>query len=109
VRAALDKVGLLARERANPIQLSGGEQQRIAIARAVVNRPALLVADEPTANLDAESAARILEIFVAFNQVGVTVLIASHDQGLIGRYGRRILRLEGGRIQEEGRATEAPA
>ena len=109
VRAALDKVGLLARERANPIQLSGGEQQRVAIARAVVNRPALLVADEPTANLDAESAARILEIFVAFNQVGVTVLIASHDQGLIGRYGRRILRLEGGRIQEEGRATEAPA
>ena len=97
-RAALDKVGLLERERANPVQLSGGEQQRLAIARAVVNRPALLVADEPTANLDAESAARILEIFVAFQQVGVTVLIASHDQALIARYGRRILVLEGGRI-----------
>jgi cell division transport system ATP-binding protein len=102
-RAALDKVGLLARERANPIQLSGGEQQRVAIARAVVNRPALLVADEPTANLDAESAARIVEIFAAFNQVGVTVLIASHDQALIARFGRRILHLEEGRIRENAR------
>ena len=97
-RAALDKVGLLGREKANPIQLSGGEQQRVAIARAVVNRPAILVADEPTANLDAESAQRILEIFVAFNQVGVTVLIASHDRTLVERYGKRVLRLEGGRI-----------
>jgi len=97
-RAALDKVNLLAREKANPIQLSGGEQQRLAIARAVVNRPAVLVADEPTANLDAESATRILEIFVAFNQVGVTVLIATHDQTLVERYGKRVLRLEGGRI-----------
>ena len=97
-RAALDKVGLLAREKANPIQLSGGEQQRLAIARAVVNRPALIVADEPTANLDAESAARILDIFVEFNQVGVTVLIATHDLALVARYGKRVLRLEGGRI-----------
>ena len=97
-RAALDKVDLLRREKANPIQLSGGEQQRLAIARAVVNRPALLVADEPTANLDADSATRILEIFVAFHQVGVTVLIATHDQGLVARYGKRVLRLEGGRI-----------
>jgi cell division transport system ATP-binding protein len=97
-RAALDKVGLLARERANPVQLSGGEQQRLAIARAVVNRPALLVADEPTANLDTESAARILEIFVEFNRVGVTVLIATHDPGLVARYGKRVLRLEGGRV-----------
>jgi cell division transport system ATP-binding protein len=97
-RAALDKVGLLARERSNPIQLSGGEQQRLAIARAVVNRPALLIADEPTANLDADSAARILDIFVAFNQVGVTVLIATHDQALVGRYGKRVLHLEAGRI-----------
>jgi cell division transport system ATP-binding protein len=97
-RAALDKVGLLARERSNPIQLSGGEQQRLAIARAVVNRPALLVADEPTANLDAESAARILDIFVAFNQVGVTVLIATHDQALVARYGKRVLHLEAGRL-----------
>ena len=97
-RAALDKVNLLSKEKANPIQLSGGEQQRLAIARAVVNRPAVLVADEPTANLDAESATRILEIFVAFNQVGVTVLIATHDQTLVERYGKRVLRLEGGRI-----------
>jgi cell division transport system ATP-binding protein len=97
-RAALDKVGLLSRERSNPIQLSGGEQQRVAIARAVVNRPALLIADEPTANLDAESAALILDVFVGFNQVGVTVLIATHDQGLIERYGRRVLRLNAGTI-----------
>ncbi len=97
-RAALDKVGLLARERSNPIQLSGGEQQRLAIARAVVNRPALLIADEPTANLDAESAARILEIFIAFNQVGVTVLLATHDQALIERHGGKLLRLEAGKL-----------
>ena len=100
VRAAIDKVGLLGRERANPIQLSGGEQQRVAIARAVVNRPALLVADEPTANLDLDSALRIIEIFVAFNQVGVTVLIATHDQGLVARYGKRVLRLAAGRLAE---------
>ena len=97
-RAALDKVGLLAREKSNPIQLSGGEQQRVAIARAVVNRPAVLLGDEPTANLDAESAALILEVFVGFNQVGVTVLIATHDQGLIERYGKRVLRLAAGTI-----------
>jgi cell division transport system ATP-binding protein len=97
-RAALDKVSLLAREKANPIQLSGGEQQRLAIARAVVNRPALLVANKPTANLDAESAARILEIFVAFNQVGVTVLIATHDQAIVARYGKRVLHLEAGTL-----------
>jgi len=98
VRAALDKVGLLERERANPIALSGGEQQRLAIARSVVNRPAVLVADEPTANLDAESAARILDIFVSFHQVGVTLLIATHDQALIERYGKRVLRLSDGRL-----------
>jgi cell division transport system ATP-binding protein len=97
-RAALDKVGLLEREKANPVQLSGGEQQRLAIARAVVNRPAVLVADEPTANLDAESAARVLDIFVAFNQVGVTVLLATHDQGLVERYGKRVLNLKDGRL-----------
>jgi cell division transport system ATP-binding protein len=97
-RAALDKVGLLAREKANPIQLSGGEQQRLAIARAVVNRPALLIADEPTANLDAESAGLILEVFRAFHQVGVTLLISTHDQALIERYAERVLRLEDGVI-----------
>ena len=97
-RAALEKVGLLARERANPIQLSGGEQQRLAIARAVVNRPAVLIADEPTANLDADSAAGVLEIFAAFNQVGVTVLVATHDEALIGRYAKHVLRLANGSI-----------
>ena len=99
-RAALEKVGLLAREKANPIQLSGGEQQRLAIARAVVNRPSVLIADEPTANLDAESAAAILEIFAAFNQVGVTVLVATHDEALIGRFAKRVLRLAKGRLVE---------
>jgi cell division transport system ATP-binding protein len=98
VRAALDKVGLLARERANPIQLSGGEQQRLAIARAVVNRPAVLVADEPTANLDDESGGRVIDILLSFNQVGVTLLIATHDQGLVARHGRRVLQLAAGRL-----------
>ena len=97
-RAALDKVGLLAREKANPIQLSGGEQQRLAIARAVVNRPSVLIADEPTANLDAGSAAAILEIFADFNKVGVTVLVATHDEGLIGRFARQVLRLAKGSL-----------
>jgi cell division transport system ATP-binding protein len=97
-RAALDKVGLLARERANPIQLSGGEQQRLAIARAVVNRPAILIADEPTANLDTESAADILAIFAAFNQVGVTLLVATHDEAMIGRHAKRVVRLAAGRL-----------
>jgi cell division transport system ATP-binding protein len=97
-RAALDKVGLLGRERANPIQLSGGEQQRLAIARAVVNRPAVLVADEPTANLDDESAGRVVDILLSFNQVGVTLLVATHDQGLVARHGRRVLQLAAGRL-----------
>lgn len=97
-RAALEKVGLLAREKANPIQLSGGEQQRLAIARAVVNRPSVLIADEPTANLDAESAAAILEIFAAFNQVGVTIMVATHDEALIGRFAKRVLRLAKGSL-----------
>lgn len=97
-RAALDKVGLLGREKANPVQLSGGEQQRIAIARAVANRPAILLADEPTANLDATSAAAIVDIFVSFRQVGVTVLIATHDLTLLERPGTRVLKLENGRL-----------
>ena len=100
-RAALDKVELLARERARPIQLSGGEQQRLAIARAVVNRPAILIADEPTANLDSASAARVIELFLSFNQVGVTVLIATHDEQLVSRLGRRTLRLEQGRLAQD--------
>ena len=97
-RAALDKVGLLAREKANPVELSGGEQQRVAIARAVANRPAILLADEPTANLDDDSAAGIVRIFVSFQQVGVTVLIATHDMALIERSSMRVLRLEQGKL-----------
>jgi len=85
VRAALDKVGLLPREKAFPIALSGGEQQRLCIARAVVHRPAILLADEPTGNLDQEYAKVIMALFQSFNQVGVTVLIATHDEsGMAG-------------------------
>jgi cell division transport system ATP-binding protein len=97
-RAALDKVGLLGRERARPITLSGGEQQRLCVARAVVNRPTILIADEPTANLDSGSAQEILEIFRAFNQVGVTVLVATHDQSLVSRYASRVVALDHGRL-----------
>lgn len=98
-QAALDKVGLLAREKANPIALSGGEQQRLAIARAVVlARPTVLVADEPTGNLDAESATAILDIFADFHRVGVTVVVATHDQTWIERYHPNVLRLDHGRV-----------
>ena len=96
VRAALDKVALLHKEKAMPVTLSGGEQQRIGIARAVVHKPAILLADEPTGNLDPELSAEIMRLFSEFNQVGVTVLIASHDLDLISRLGKRIVRLEGG-------------
>lgn len=98
VRAALDKVGLLTKERALPITLSGGEQQRVGIARAVVARPRILLADEPTGNLDPALSAEIMQLFEAFNQVGVTVLIASHDLALISRLRHRILTLRDGRL-----------
>jgi cell division transport system ATP-binding protein len=98
VRAALDKVGLAGREKAMPVMLSGGEQQRLCIARAVVNRPGLLLADEPTANLDSAAAAEVMGIFRAFNQVGVTVLVASHDAALVERFGTRAVRLDHGRV-----------
>jgi cell division transport system ATP-binding protein len=98
VRAALDKVGLAGREKAMPVMLSGGEQQRLCIARAVVNRPGILLADEPTANLDSAAAAEVMEIFRAFNQVGVTVLVASHDAALVDRFGTRAVRLDHGRV-----------
>ncbi len=97
-RAALDKVGLLKREKANPIALSGGEQQRLAIARAVVNRPAILLADEPAANLDSVSADAILEIFRAFHQVGVTLLIATHDPQWMAKFSPRVLTLDRGAL-----------
>jgi cell division transport system ATP-binding protein len=102
VRAALDKVGLLTKERAMPLTLSGGEQQRVGIARAVVGRPSILLADEPTGNLDPELSAEIMKLFEDFNQVGVTVLIASHDLALISRLRHRILTLSEGRLVNGG-------
>ena len=99
VRAALDKVGLLEKEKAQPITLSGGEQQRLAIARAIVNRPTILIADEPTGNLDPDYAAQLMDMFSAFNQVGVTLLIATHDPHLAARCASRVLHLRGGALQ----------
>jgi cell division transport system ATP-binding protein len=97
-RAALDKVGLLEREKTMPIALSGGEQQRLCIARAIVHRPSILLADEPTGNLDSAYAGDILEMFKSFNQVGVTVLIVTHDERLIERFGERTLHLQHGTL-----------
>jgi len=91
VRAALDKVGLLSREKQLPVTLSGGEQQRVGIARAVVNKPKILLADEPTGNLDPELSAEIMHLFEQFNQVGDTVLIPSHDLSLIARLPYRMM------------------
>lgn len=102
VRAALDKVGLLNKERQRPIALSGGEQQRVGIARAVVNKPPVLLADEPTGNLDPLLSAEIMNLFQQFNQVGVTVLVASHDIALIRSLGHRVLELEAGSLVHDG-------
>ena len=98
VRAALDQVGLLGRERNRPIELSTGEQQRVGIARAIVAKPSLLIADEPTGNLDPDLAVEVMNIFKRFNEVGVTVLVATHDVHLIERYGVRRVVIEGGRV-----------
>jgi cell division transport system ATP-binding protein len=97
-RAALDKVGLLAREKANPVSLSGGEQQRLCIARAIVSRPAILIADEPTGNLDAEYATAIMALFRSFNQVGVTVVLSTHDLPALATVPVRRVELKDGRI-----------
>ncbi len=99
VRAALDKVGLLKKEKSLPITLSGGEQQRVGIARAVVNKPPILLADEPTGNLDPELSEEIMRLFQQFNQVGVTVLIASHDLALISHMRHRMIRLDHGHLE----------
>ena len=98
VRAALEKVGLLRKEKSLPLTLSGGEQQRVGIARAIVSRPPVVLADEPTGNLDPELSREIMELFLSFNRVGVTLLIASHDLELIGSLGKRILHLHQGAL-----------
>ncbi|MCG6975847.1 MAG: cell division ATP-binding protein FtsE [Acidiferrobacterales bacterium] len=102
VRAALDKVGLLKKERDYPITLSGGEQQRVGIARAVVNKPPLLVADEPTGNLDDTLSTEIMDLLADFNHHGVTVLIATHDLRQVQRLGRRVLELHNGQLDYDG-------
>ncbi len=102
VRAALDKVGLLSKEKLNPVTLSTGEQQRIGIARAIVNRPQLILADEPTGNLDPELSAEIMRLFMEFNHHGTTVLIASHDLALINQMDCRVLTLNQGRMTQHG-------
>jgi cell division transport system ATP-binding protein len=98
VRAALSKVGLSDKEKKHPVALSGGEQQRVGIARAVVNKPPLLLADEPTGNLDPELSQEIMDLFSQFNQVGVSVLIATHDLDLVQRMAKRELILRQGKV-----------
>lgn len=98
VRAALDKVGLLGKEKKYPITLSGGEQQRVGIARAIVNKPPLILADEPTGNLDPELSAEIMSLFQDFSDVGVTVLVATHDIALISQLPYRVLTLKEGKL-----------
>ncbi len=102
VRAALDKVGLLKKEKMLPIALSGGEQQRVGIARAVVNKPLVLLADEPTGNLDPELSEEIMDLFQQFAQVGVCVVIATHDLNLIDHYQHQSLVLNEGRLVQQG-------
>ena len=106
VRAALDSVGLLDREQFKPAELSGGEQQRVGIARAIVHKPKILLADEPTGNLDPQLSAEIMALFRRFQTVGVTVLIATHDVSLINRMRLRILRLDGGNLAEDSGKRE---
>ncbi len=98
VRAALDQVGLLSKEKCRPLELSTGEQQRVGIARAVVAKPKLLIADEPTGNLDPDLAVEIMQLFKRFNDVGVTVVIATHDVHLIDRFAARRIVLDDGRV-----------
>jgi cell division transport system ATP-binding protein len=100
VRAALDQVSLLHKEKQNPETLSAGEQQRVGIARAIVTRPKLLIADEPTGNLDPDLSLEVMRIFRRFNEVGVTLLIASHDIALIDKLGCRRIEIEDGRLQQ---------
>ena len=105
-RAALDKVGLLEHEKSFPLALSGGEQQRLAIARAIVSRPAILIADEPTANLDRSAARQVIAMLRDFNQVGVTVMVSTHDNSLFTGFSPTILHLEHGKITNDRRKSE---
>ena len=105
VRAALDKVSLLKKEMVFPITLSGGEQQRVGIARALVSKPPILLADEPTGNLDPQLSREIMELFLQFNQVGVTLLIATHDVDLVNSLGKRIVDLRDGRVASDSGAS----
>jgi cell division transport system ATP-binding protein len=105
VRAALDQVGLLGKERLLPLELSVGEQQRVGIARAVVSRPPLLIADEPTGNLDPELASEVMSLFRRLNDVGVTVVVATHDLHLVRESGRRDIVLDHGRVQGDAAAA----
>jgi len=107
VRAALDQVGLLGKEKNRPLELSTGEQQRVGIARAVVGRPKLLIADEPTGNLDPQLALEIMKLFKRFNEVGVTVVIATHDVHLIEQVGARRISLSEGQVTDAGAGTGA--
>ena len=104
VRAALDQVGLLEQERALPSELSVGEQQRVGIARAVVGKPAVLIADEPTGNLDHALAIDVMKLFRRFQEVGVTVLVATHDQSLVEGFGQRVIHVADGRVSD-GKVT----
>jgi cell division transport system ATP-binding protein len=101
VRAALDQVGLLGRERSSPLELSVGEQQRVGIARAVISKPQLLIADEPTGNLDPALSVEVMRVFKRFQEVGVTVVVASHDPNLVQQFGQREIVLDGGRIASD--------
>jgi cell division transport system ATP-binding protein len=98
VRASLDQVGLLGKEKSRPLELSTGEQQRVGIARSIVAKPSLLIADEPTGNLDPQLALEIMNLFKRFNEVGVTVVIATHDVHLIEHFGARRIVLSDGRV-----------
>ncbi len=107
VRAALDKVGLLARERAYPVALSAGEQQRVGIARAIVGKPPVVLADEPTGNLDPELSAEIMRLFTELNALGLCLLIASHDLHLVRAMRRRVLVLDQGTMIDDYRPEAA--
>ena len=107
VRASLDQVGLLGKEKSRPLELSTGEQQRVGIARSIVGKPALLIADEPTGNLDPQLAVEIMNLFKRFNEVGVTVVIATHDVHLIERFAARRIVLGEGRVTDAGQPATA--